>query len=87
MLAKGTVKLTHSATRKWECHASFDLKTRSEWALALTYRTLVPLAGSASPRLQLNLSIPQKRMEDMIIQEGQRAFLRTLGLTVTSVAP
>ena len=55
---RGTDKLTKSATGPWECHASFDLKTRSEWALASTYRALQTPSSSASPRLRINLSVP-----------------------------
>ena len=55
---KGTDKLTNSATGTWECHASFGLNTRSEWALVSTFRALQSPSSSASPRLRVNLSVP-----------------------------
>ena len=42
----------------WERRASFDLKTRSEWALASTYRALRSRSSSASPGRRVNLSVP-----------------------------
>ena len=54
----GIDKLTSSVIRMWECPASFDVKTRAEGALASTYWPLRRISGSASPRLQVNLSIP-----------------------------
>ena len=48
-----------SAIGMWEYRARFDLKTHCEWALATTYRALGSLSGSASPGLQVNLSIPR----------------------------
>jgi len=54
----GTDKLTNSATGTWECHASFGLNTRSEWALVSTFRALQSPSSSASPRLRVNLSVP-----------------------------
>jgi hypothetical protein len=54
----GIDKLTSSVIGMWECPASFNVKTRAEWALASTYRALKALSGSASPRLQVNLSMP-----------------------------
>lgn len=44
----------------WEYLAQFDRITYSEWALATTCGALRPLSGSASPRLQVNLSIPDR---------------------------
>jgi len=54
---EGTVKLTHSATGKWEYVVSFDIETRSEWRLASTYRALQSPSSIASPRLRVNLSV------------------------------
>ena len=47
----------------WERRASFDLKTRSEWALASTYRALRSRSSSASPGRRVNLSVPRERRE------------------------
>ncbi len=58
VIHSGIDKLTSSVIGMWECYASFGLKTRSEWALASTYRVLRTLSRSANPRLQVNLSIP-----------------------------
>ena len=54
-----TDKLTDSASGTWECHASFDRNSRSEWALASIYRALQSPSRSASPRLRVNLSVPE----------------------------
>ncbi len=55
---RGIDKLTSSAIGMWEYRARFGLKTHCEWALATAYRALGSLSGSASPGLQVNLSIP-----------------------------
>ena len=62
---EGIDKLTSSVIRMWEYHSCFDYKTRSEWALAPPYRTSRFLSGSASPRQQVNLSIPKIVVSDI----------------------
>ena len=54
----GIDKLTSSVIGMWGFHAYFDLKMCPQWAPASTYWALRPLSCSASPRLQVNLSIP-----------------------------
>ena len=58
IIGKGIDKLTSSVIGMWEYLAQLDRKTHSEWAFATTCGALRPLSGSASPRLQVNLSIP-----------------------------
>ncbi|MCH8136477.1 MAG: DUF2075 domain-containing protein [Proteobacteria bacterium] len=65
----------------WEYLAQFDRITNSEWALATTCGALRPQSGSASPRLQVNLSIPCQGLEldyvgvvigeDLVIRDGR----------------
>ena len=74
----GTDKLTKSATGTWECRASFDLETQSEWVLASPYRALQSPSSSASPRLRVNLSVPM----DLLCVSVQ--FVQTLSLIVRS---
>ncbi len=47
----GIDKLTNSALRMWECHASFDFKSCSEWGFAPTFRAFQSPSSSTSPRL------------------------------------
>ena len=54
----GIDKLTSSVTGMWVFRACFDLKLTSQWALASIYWALRPLSCSASPCLEVNLSIP-----------------------------
>ncbi len=75
---RGTDKLTNSATGTWECHASFDLKTRSEWAPASTYRTLQSPSSSASPRLRVNLSVPPY---GMAVDKNDRLWFVETGIS------
>ena len=59
----------------WECHASFDFTTRSEWALASTYRALRSPCSSASPRLRVNLSVPWSEFEfDSFVDDNGNDF-------------
>ena len=55
---EGIDKLTISVTGIWDFRACFDLKMTSRWALASIYWAIGPLSCSASPCLQVNLSIP-----------------------------
>ena len=61
----------------WECQACFAFKTRYEWALASPCRTSRPLCCSASPWLQVNLSIPAcQLLEACGMDDAPRYLLR-----------
>ena len=81
----GIDKLTGSAIGMWKYSVYFDVNMHSEWAPASTYRALRRLCGSASPRLQVNLSIPKIVLQNPAVsfpQSGGGLFLNHRSLTI-----
>jgi hypothetical protein len=74
ILRKQPYKLTNSATGRWEYRASFNLKTRSEWALESTYRAIISRSISASPRQRVNLSVPPRLLPVVVYIQGVYGF-------------
>ena len=73
-IAPGTDKLTNSATGRWEYRASFNLKTRSEWALESTYSAIISRSISASPRQRVNLSVSPRLLPVVVYIQGVYGF-------------